>query len=307
MGSLARVLHPAVYGLYFACVLVITMLCLQPLCIVCSWVGAVIGWLLTRSEITLRSLGAFFGIQCFLITLMALGNFIFSSHGQTVLFTLGTRHFYVESALYGACMGCMLGAVLVWFGVLEAILSPDDVRQLGARFLPTVSLMLSMMLAYFPQLFSRGKRVAALTDANTAAFAHHTPHPQTSCSLKHFWRRRVQALRQTSLLRTLSVLLGWSLEDSLIQAKSLQARGYGSGKRSCFLPRHWHAPDVLALALVLAGGVLAALAGYKLTESFSFYPAWTSFSQWDQYLPFVVFMFMPALYFGWLKTRSMRL
>lgn len=313
MKSLVRALHPAVCALYFALAIAATMLCMQPICIMCSWVGALISWFLTRSDIHAQSIRRLLVSQVMVIGIMAMGNMIFSAHGQTVLFSLGTRQFYAESALYGAVMGCMLAAVLVWFSVLETVLSPDDVRELGSGVFPTVSLMLSMMLAYFPRLLTRGKDIAAVTSANTAACSKRCEalqEPSASSSQqtgRGFWRRTCEKVQQTHLLRMLSVLLGWSLEDSLIQANSMRARGYGSGKRSRFRQRQWCGADSVVMGFVVCFGAPACILGAQATQAFSFYPMWTGFASWCTYIPYAVYMLLPALYLLWLKTRSTRI
>lgn len=313
MDVMARVLHPAVYGLYFTLVIIATMVFLQPVCIGCSWLGALLCWLLVTPRKTVRSVAATLGWQALIVVLMTLGNMLFSAHGQVILFTVGTRNFYLESALYGASMGFMLSAVMLWFLALQALLNPDDVRQLGAGVLPTLSLMLSMMLAYYPRLLSRGRSVNAVTSANTAAFTR-CPSPSREPATKSqtkdmgsFIQRKREALQQTRLLRTMSVLLGWSLEDSLVQVNSMRARGYGSGKRSSFRSRRWHRRDILAFGVVGIFGGLAGVVSFLITKTFSFYPSWSGLAPWQCYIPCMLFMLLPVVYFLWLRSRCLQL
>lgn len=310
MEGLARTLHPAMYGLYFVLVLVFTMIFLQPVCILLSWLCAVSCWFLTRSGKNQHTVRVFFITQFAVIVLMTLGNVVFSSHGQTVLFALGDKRFYGESALYGLSMGCMLAAVLTWFSVLEAVISPDEVRQLGGRVVPTVSLMLSMMLAYFPHMLFRGRAIQAITAANTAAFSQQRGTGDSAClpaksrCLRRFLHRKREAIVQTRLLRVLSVLLGWSLEDSLIQASSMRARGFGSTKRSCFYRWAWRRRDSVAVVVILILGASAVVAGYALVQAFSFYPSWSGLLSWYYYVPYALFLLLPVVYCAWLRSRS---
>ena len=48
-------------------------------------------------------------------------------------------------------------------------------------------------------------------------------------------------------LRVFSILLTWALENGIITANSMEARGYGGGKRSSFTYFRWHTADVMLL------------------------------------------------------------
>lgn len=312
MGELPHTLHPGVFGLYFLLVLTLTMVFLQPVCVLVSWLGAVLCWLLLFWGRGLHEVGVFALGQIAIVGLVTLGNMLFSDHGQTVLFVLSGRVFSAESAGFGACMGLMLGAVMTWFIVLYRWVTPDEVRELGGGFLPTISLMLSMMLAYFPQMLSRGKKAFAVMNANTAAVfveKHLSQEPLSdnpgtpSKGLRAVFGERCRMVRQTRLLRVLSVLLGWSLEDSLVQTSSMQARGYGYGKRSCFRQRRWTCRDTATTLIVVGLGVLAIMTGFRIVETFSFYPVWSGWQSWSFYIPSILFVFLPVFYLTWLKCR----
>ena len=56
--------------------------------------------------------------------------------GSTELFRIGLRAFYLESFVYGACMGVMLASVLVLFSNAAQVLDSDKVMALFGGVAP---------------------------------------------------------------------------------------------------------------------------------------------------------------------------
>jgi energy-coupling factor transport system permease protein len=73
--------------------------------------------------------------------------------------------------------------------------------------------------------------------------------------------------------RILSILVSWALEDAVITADSMRARGYGQHKRSTFSIFRFGKKDAKMLALVLvlfAAEIFTYISGRGTME---FYPA----------------------------------
>ena len=72
-------------------------------------------------------------------------------------------------------------------------------------------------------------------------------------------------------MRVLSILITWSLENGIVTAQSMDARGYGSRRRSSFAIYRFRVGDLILLLLTLAfTGV--GIAGI-MSAKFSYYPA----------------------------------
>ena len=94
--------HPAVPALYIVLTLGLTMFSMQPVLIVLSLAGGLSYGFATRGAA--RTLGALCW-QLPVILIIALVNPLFSASGSTELFRIGMRAVYLESLVYGLCMG----------------------------------------------------------------------------------------------------------------------------------------------------------------------------------------------------------
>lgn len=269
--------HPVVALCYFTVLLVLSMAAMQPVYVLISFIGALAYAVVLRGwHATARSLAW----QLPLVVVVALANPLFSASGFTELFRIGSRVFYLESFVFGACMGLMLATVLIVFSNASAVLTSDKVMALFGGVAPTIGLMLSMTARLVPQFVRRGTDIAAVQRACTAA--------------------RPSGVGKTAVrrgyLRLASVLMGWSMEDSLETAGAMRARGWGAaGRRTTYARSCIRRFDVVALA---CGGVLAlaaAAGAWTACGQFRFYPTIGGFAPWWSYLPSVLFVALPLM------------
>ena len=158
--------HPAVPATYFAGTILIAIFAMQPVCVGISLMGALAFSFAARGwRRTLEGLRW----QLPMVALVAVANPLFSASGSTLVAQLGPMAIYQESIAYGACAGALLVAVVLWFEDAACVLSQDRLLQLGARALPTVTLVTSMAAQLVPQLMQRSQSVRAATLATTAA------------------------------------------------------------------------------------------------------------------------------------------
>jgi len=157
--------HPVVAFGYFAVMFALSMTAMQPvylaisLASVLSYSAVLRGW---------RATGRSLLWQLPLVAVVALANPLFSASGSTELFRLGLRAFYLESFVYGACMGVMLISVIVLFSNASQVLTSDKVMTLFGGVAPTIGLMLSMTARLVPQFLRRGNGIADVERACTA-------------------------------------------------------------------------------------------------------------------------------------------
>ena len=104
--------HPAVPALYIVLTLGLTMFSMQPVLIAPSLAGGLAYGFATRGAA--RTLGAL-RWQLPVILIIALVNPLFSASGSTELFRIGMRAVYLESMVYGLCMGGLFVASVLWF------------------------------------------------------------------------------------------------------------------------------------------------------------------------------------------------
>jgi energy-coupling factor transport system permease protein len=163
-----------------------------------------------------------------------------SRFGTHVLFTLPAvpiigGAWTLDAALFGASTGAALLLTVATFGVLQTTVRSAD------------------LVAILPRPFYR----AGTTIALALAFA-----PKTVASLQSIREARQlrgQRAGWRSVPQLLLPLLLTTLERALQYGESLDARGFGSRRRSRYRPVPWAIPDVL-----VAGAALVSVAGIVL-------------------------------------------
>ena len=228
--------HPIINFLYFALCIGFTMVFMHPIMLVISLLSAFLyGITLNGRKALLFSLK--YMIPVILFT--AIINPAFNHQGKTFLAYLPTGNaLTAESIVYGAASGIMLAAVLVWFTCFSAVISSDKFVYLFGRIIPALSLVLSMTLRLVPK-FKR--QLHEVCDAQRAL--------GRDVSSGSLWQRTKTAVS------VFSVLITWSLEDSIETADSMKSRGYGTKRRTAFSIYTWNKRDSCALIYLLALGV----------------------------------------------------
>lgn len=240
--------NPIAATVYFLAVTGIAMFCMDPVILALSLAGALVTFALLCGQ---GGRSHWYTLGLFLA--MALINPLVSHNGVTVLFVMNHNPVTLEALLYGVAAAAMVVAVLYWFRCFSCIMTSDKLLYIFGGLSPRLALILSMTLRYVPLFGQQAKKVK---QAQTALGLYKEDN-------------LIDSFRGG--LRVFSVMVTWALENGIITADSMTARGYGLGKRSRFRLFHWRAGDVLLLtgSLLLAG---LALAGVH-ARAFTWYPA----------------------------------
>lgn len=240
--------HPVAVTVYFLAAAGICMFCMDPVILGLSLMGAVL------CALSLRCLGgprAVLGMLA-LLACAALINPLVSHHGVTVLFVMNHNPVTLEALVYGVAAAGMIGAVMVWFRAFTSVMTSDKLLCVFGSLSPRLALMLSMALRYVP-LFTRQLRAVSAS--------------QRALGL---YREDNLIDRLRGGLRVFSVMVTWTLENGVITADSMTARGYGTVRRTRFAIFRWTAQDV---SLLLTTLLLAALTLWGLgAREFAYYP-----------------------------------
>ena len=241
--------NPAAVALYYLAAAGVTMFTMEPVILGISLVGAVVSLgvtgLLRQWRAHLYTLALFLG--------MAVINPLVSHNGVTVLFVINHNPVTLEAFIYGLAAGGMIVTVMTWFRAFTAVMTSDKLLYIFGALSPKLALMLSMALRYVP-LF--GRQVQAVSRSQQAL---------------GLYKEDNIVDRFRGGLRIFSVMVTWTLENGIITADSMTARGYGTGRRSRFTIFRWTRQDVLLLVftLLLTSATLLGLAG----RTFTYYPA----------------------------------
>lgn len=251
MGAV-RSLHPVSLAVYYAALLLLVMFAAVPsLSVIALLCGLCLSALLQPPTHPLREYGG----PALLFVAVTLTNPLFSHKGMTVLFFLNNNPVTGEALLYGAHLGCMLAAVIVWLRCLSATLTEDKLLDLLGGVSPKTALLLSMALRMIPLLKARA---TALREAETA-------------SGRGGGEALTDKLRATAA--RYSALVSWSLESAVDTGAVMKARGYGLPGRGRFSQHTFRRRDAVWLTVTVLSAAAVAAALATETLSFSFYPS----------------------------------
>ena len=247
--------HPLVSFGYFVAVIAGTLLFIHPILVPVSLACAIFcAALINGKKTLLATLG--FGVPMFVF--IALANPLFNHRGATILFYLFDNPVTKEAIVYGIVSAGMMFAAVVWFTCYNTVVTSDKFIDIFGRILPSVALIVSMTLSLIPRLMAQIKVIA---DA------------QRSIGLD--WKSGSIKQRIRSGARILSILVSWALEDAVITADSMRARGYGQHKRSTFSIFRFGKKDAkmaVIVAVLFAVEIFAYISG---RGTFEFYPMLT--------------------------------
>lgn len=243
-------IHPAVILGYFASVTAFTMCVFHPAFIVISFAASLLCMLLIGRENVLRTLGT----EIILFVLISIVNPLFSANGSTVIFTYFSRPFTLEALAYGMCAAAVFCGALQWLSCFGALFTEEKFVSLFSEISPSVTLLFAMVLKLIPELRQKLMRIKE----DRKRICKGTAESVTG-------KTGVSA-------ENLSALTGWALESAADTAASMNARGFGSGKRSSYAKYRFRARDAILFAIILLDGGFIAAALLNGGASAVFYP-----------------------------------
>ncbi len=204
--------HPVVNFIYILIALILSMCAINPYTAGLSLsLALVYGGYLYR--------GKFFkGMAVLAIPILVSSLLIiplFSHNGVTALFYINDLPVTLEMIFFDGVTACMVLGVIAWFYVASSMIDTEKFLYLFGRILPTVALVLSMALRMLPLFVKRYKEVG---DAQKGL-----GRDPKDMSL---WARSRLAVKK------LSIVVSWSLENSMNTTISMESRGYGLKKRT---------------------------------------------------------------------------
>ena len=243
-------MNPAAVSVHLLLTACITLFCLEPVLLGISFFFAVLYFIVRNG----RKHVSFHAFAIGIPLLFAVLNPLWNQHGTTVLFLINDRAYTLEALCYGAVTGLRLAAVLYWFRNFSDLMTSEKLFYLFRFLSPKLALIFTMAVR------------------NITLF-------RTQLRQIHRSQRAMGLYRGGHLiddirggLREFSILLTWALENGIITASSMAARGYGSGKRTSCTFYRWHRGDIL---LLLTSILLAACVLYLVSQGYlsqQYYP-----------------------------------
>ena len=242
--------NPIAVFIYYFCVLIPIMFFQNP---VLGAMGILSGFLYYLVRNGLQG----FGKSCWILLIPILAmiiNPLFIHNGKTVLFILNNNPVTLEALLFGLSSGLMIGGTLIWFASFNQIMTSDKLLYIFGSVSPKLALILSMALRYIP-LFRQ--QIVKTNNAQKAMGLYKEDNA-------------IDKIRGG--MRIFSVMVTWALENGVITADSMTARGYGTGKRSRFAIFKWCVQDYTLLAVSLCLSAVTCISGISGHLRYIWYP-----------------------------------
>ncbi|CEO87868.1 energy-coupling factor transporter transmembrane component T [Syntrophaceticus schinkii] len=245
--------HPIVNFYFFTAVVVFTMFSMHPIFLVvtlfASFAYSVIldGTSAVKSNIKLIF---------FIVGLTSILNPLFVHQGVTVLFYLNENAITLEAILYGIASGTMLVSVIMWVKCLNQIMTSDKVIYIFGRLFSSLSLAISMSFRFIPLFKEQFKEISAGQRNIGRDF-----------SKGGIFKRAKQFMKEFSILVT------WSMENSIETSDSMRARGYGLPNRSSFSIFRFDRRDGKTLTIMVLLSIVVIIGFFFGKNNIIYYPA----------------------------------
>ena len=151
----------------------------------------------------------------------------------------------LESMIYGIVIAVTIASVIMWMSCFFAVVSSDKVVYLFGRISPKLSLFLSILLRSVPRVKQTARRIEISQEGVGKGFRQ-----------GNLWRRFL------NLIRLISILITWTLENFIESTQSMKCRGYSLKGRTAFSIYRFDNRDrsfVVAIFLCLTLIVMAIL------------------------------------------------
>ncbi len=244
-------LNPGVIALWFFAVTGVTMFCGYPVICFLTLSGGVLLYLVRNGNKHMRTHFSF--LTLYLI--LTLANPIISHNGKTVLFVMNDNPVTLEALLYGLNSATMLTGVLYMFRSFTQIMTSEKLLYITSVMSPKISMVLSMAIRYVP-LFSRQGQKVSDTQKAMGLYADDNIVDDINGRMRIF-----------------SSVSTWALENGIITADSMAARGYGTGRRTALKRFSFGRTDIIWLALTIVLTSVTVVSAAHGSLEFDFYPS----------------------------------
>lgn len=246
--------HPIVNFVYFGLTIGFSMFFMHPVCLLISLVCSASYCIklngMKSAEIMLK-----FCLPLMLIT--ALINPAFNHQGKNILCYLPTGNpLTAESIIYGIAAAIMLVSVLLWFSCYTSVMTSDKFVYLFGRVIPSLSLVLSMTLRFVPRFKAQFANVK-----------------QAQAGVGRDISNGPVLVRMKNAISCFSIMVTWSLENSIETADSMKSRGYGFKDRTAFSIYRFTDRDKAALLWMILCGLFVFSSGLSGSMFWRYFPS----------------------------------
>ena len=225
-------LHPLSNIVFFIFMIIFSMFTMNPI---------LVGIMLLESYVYFIYLNGFRSSKKLLFLVIPILIFsciiipFFSHNGVTPLFYINDMPFTLETVIFGLVTGGVLMSVIMWLQTATNIIDNEKFLYLTGRLFPTLALIVSMSFRMIP-LFIRRYREIGEAQYGIGR------NPKDMKAINRF----------KFTIKKVSILISWSLENSMNTTMSMESRGYGVRRRSSFHLYQFKKKDAIFMIVIFA-------------------------------------------------------
>ncbi|MDD3985925.1 MAG: energy-coupling factor transporter transmembrane component T [Methanobacterium sp.] len=228
-------LHPAIYIIYYMILIIFAFLINDPFYLISFLICLIILIILQGISREFKNMIKFFIPISLLIIII---NPLVSHIGITKLFIIGNYYITMESLMYGILLSISLLIVLTIFLCYNNTVSYQEMLYIFSKKFLNISMIIIMAMRFIPLLHYRWKEVNKLYKFNNIR------------GNGNYKESKIEQIKNTA--HVLSVVISWSLEESMVAAKSMKARGYGITNRTNYLYFKFKRIDFYILVIIIS-------------------------------------------------------
>jgi energy-coupling factor transport system permease protein len=276
------VIHPAIYITYYMILVLFAFVYNNPYYLITFLICIVALIILQGISNELKTTLKFFVPMSVIIILL---NPLVSHVGTTKIYLIGNYYITLEALTYGFIMSLSLLIILLTFTSYNKTVSYQEMLYIFSKRFPNISMVIIMALRFIPLFNYRLSEVNKISKFDEEQYSNTDKNSM------------VKKISKTANL--LVVVVSWSLEESMITAKSMKARGYGIKERTSYLSYKFHKIDYM-LIVFISFSLLICIIG--LTQGFGrieIYPTLMlsdSESTANIYYLSLLFLLLPLIY-----------
>ncbi|MDO5850242.1 MAG: energy-coupling factor transporter transmembrane component T [Methanobacteriaceae archaeon] len=235
-------IHPSVYIIYYVLWLVFVFLFNNPYYIIASYVAIL-------ALIALQGIRSEFKNIFKMVIPMAILIFIFNPllyhEGAHRIYVMGSYFITVEACVYGLIMCATLLLVFILFASYNRAVSYQEMLYIFSKKFANLSMVMVMALRFVPLINFRFIEVKSIKSVSNDKYGDVNDVVRDKTKFDRF----VDKIR--SISSVFGVVTAWSLEDSMLTAKSMKSRAYGVAKRTNYLSFEFNLIDYFLIILML--------------------------------------------------------
>lgn len=240
--------HPTTILIYFIVVISFSMFVLHPVFLGISIITA------TTYSIRLNGKNAvkfsiFYMIPTMVIAVII--NALTNRMGTTII----AWKISLESVYFGIAAAIMIACVLSWFSCYNKIMTSDKFIYIFGKSIPSLSLIMSMIFRFVPRFKAQFKKTVNTQKCIGNDISEGKP-----------------ADRIKKLIKIISIMTTWSLENSIETADSMKNRGYGLKGRRTFSIYNFRKNDLVVLTYTLFAAAYIIISIAKNIIYYNYYP-----------------------------------